>query len=54
MKHVLADYEMRAETHTGLVSYFDFYANKRPHQSLDYQTPTAVYFAEHVQTRLVI
>ena len=28
----------------GLGRYFDFYNNRRPHQSLDYRTPAEVYF----------
>jgi putative transposase len=27
----------------GLTKYFDMYNNERPHQSLDYKTPAAVY-----------
>jgi putative transposase len=29
--------------HRGLARYFDFYNDERPHQSLDYRTPAAVY-----------
>jgi putative transposase len=28
----------------GIATYFDFYNNKRRHQSLDYQTPASIYF----------
>src|SRR4051812_32570033 len=31
------------ELHRGLVRYFGFYNDERPHQSLGYLTPTAVY-----------
>ncbi|WJW66002.1 IS3 family transposase [Candidatus Chlorohelix allophototropha] len=40
----LADYANTAEATVGLGEYFDFYNNRRPHQSLDYQTPSRVYF----------
>ena len=30
-------------TYQGLRDYFPFYNRERPHQSLDYQTPAAVY-----------
>ena len=33
------------EVHKGLASYFKFYNNERPHQSLDYRTPAEVYHA---------
>jgi putative transposase len=32
------------ELYEGLREYFDFYNNVRPHQSLNYRTPAAVYF----------
>ena len=32
------------EAKAGLREYFEFYNNKRYHQSLDYQTPFEVYF----------
>ena len=32
-----------AELTLGLTEYFAFYNNERPHQSLGYQTPAAVY-----------
>jgi putative transposase len=41
----LADYSNVNEAQAGLRDYFDFYNNRRPHQSLDYQTPAKIYFA---------
>jgi putative transposase len=38
-------YESVPELHAGLVRFFDFYNHQRPHQSLGYQTPAAVYRA---------
>jgi len=37
-------YTTPRETRLGIESYFEFYNNKRLHQSLDYQTPAEVYF----------
>jgi putative transposase len=36
-------YETVPELDRGLARYFDFYNHERPHQSLDYRTPAAVY-----------
>lgn len=36
-------YESVRELHRGLARYFAFYNNERPHQSLGYRTPAAVY-----------
>jgi len=36
-------YETGEEAHRGLNSYMEFYNNERPHQSLNYQTPQAIY-----------
>jgi putative transposase len=41
----LADYQSPREVQQGLSRYFRFYNEQRPHQSLDYRTPAAVYFA---------
>jgi putative transposase len=41
----LKDYASVAELQTGLTSYFRFYNQERPHQSLAYRTPTEVHFA---------
>lgn len=38
-------YENMIEAYQGLKSYFDFYNNERIHQSLDYRTPSEVYYA---------
>lgn len=40
----LKSYRTIDEATLGLNDYFHFYNTKRPHQSLDDQTPTAVYF----------
>ena len=36
-------YEAVPELHRGLGRYFGFYNDERPHQSLGYRTPSAVY-----------
>ena len=40
----IKSYENMPEAKAGLREYFEFYNNKRYHQSLDYQTPFEVYF----------
>jgi len=40
----LSSYQNLQEAQTGLAAYFQFYNTKRGHQSLDYRTPTDVYF----------
>lgn len=40
----LKDYDTGPALYTGLTHYFSFYNQERPHQSLGYQTPTAVYY----------
>jgi putative transposase len=42
----LHDYATGAECHAGLRAYLSFYCEKRPHQSLAYRTPAAVYRGE--------
>lgn len=41
----LKDYDRPPEVEAGLTAYFRFYCHERPHQSLDYRTPAAVYEA---------
>ena len=41
----IKDYERVSELESGLTSYFRFYDEERPHQSLDYRTPGEVYRA---------
>lgn len=41
----LRAYESLAEARRGLAAYFAMFNTRRPHQSLDYRTPDAVYFA---------
>ena len=36
-------HETVREVKTALTRYFDFYNNRRPHQSLDYRTPEEMY-----------
>jgi putative transposase len=44
-EHVyLNDYTDVQTARAGLTEYLDFYNTKRPHQSLDYQTPAQAYF----------
>ena len=40
----LHDYADAGEVIAGLKRFFRFYNHERPHQSLGYQTPAAVYF----------
>jgi putative transposase len=42
----IKDYEQGKDAYDGLFGYFGFFNNERPHQSLGYRTPSAVYF-EH-------
>jgi len=48
----LNSYRTVSDAEHGLASYFDFYNNKRRHQSLGYQTPTSVYFKGRQQSLL--
>jgi len=41
----LKGYETLVEARRGLAAYFIMFNARRPHQSLDYRTPDAVYFA---------
>ena len=40
----LHDYQTPKETRTRLTAYFDFYNWRRPHQALDYSTPSELFF----------
>jgi putative transposase len=42
-------YETVPGLHRGLARYFAFYNDERPHQSLDYRTPAAVYRGTEVE-----
>ena len=42
-------YEAVPELHQGLARYFAFYNDERPHQSLGYRTPAAVYRGTRVE-----
>lgn len=45
----LKEYQKVMEAFKGLESYFGYYNWKRPHQSLDYQTPAQVYYGQQWQ-----
>ena len=45
----LKDYQTVLEARSGLKQYFQFYNHERYHQSLDYQTPVAVYRSNRSQ-----
>ena len=36
-------YTNMTDAYQGLLAYFNFYNNQRPHQSLEYQTPAEIY-----------
>jgi putative transposase len=44
----LHDYDSPREARQALSRYFEFYNHERPHQTLNYQTPAQVYFADPV------
>jgi putative transposase len=50
----LKDYEGGPEARHGLGQYFRFYNQQRPHQSLGYQTPAAVYFGMSSSPAVVV
>ena len=39
----LKDYQRVSEARSGIERWFEFYNHHRPHQSLGYRTPAAVY-----------
>jgi putative transposase len=41
----IMNYETPRELRIGITRFFDKYNHRRPHQSLDYKTPSEVYFA---------
>lgn len=43
----LHEYQTPKEVTQGLATYFDFYNNRRMHQSLDYNTPAQIYGTTH-------
>jgi len=44
-------YEAAPDARLGINEYFDFYNDERPHQSLNYQTPSEVYFLQEEVSR---
>ena len=46
----LNEFRTVAELQRGLEKYFQFYNDERLHQSLNYQTPQAIHFAEGLET----
>lgn len=42
----IQSYQNFNEAQSGLTEYFNYYNHERPHQSLDYKTPAAVYFGK--------
>ncbi len=42
----LKSYQTIEEARVGLIAYFHFYNDERPHQSLNYKTPNDVYFGD--------
>ena len=47
----LRAYDSASAVRTGLNRYFNFYNSRRPHSSLDGQTPDHVYFNSLPQTK---
>ncbi len=39
----LKDYRQMSEARSGVKQWFEFYNYRRPHQSLRYRTPAAIY-----------
>jgi len=44
-------YQTLADARIGITEYFRFYNNTRLHQSLDYKTPSSVYWSQFTTTR---
>jgi len=49
----LKDYQSVPEAKQGINDYMTFYNQERPHQSLNYETPTEVYFDTNKQGKQV-
>lgn len=47
----LKSYRDIGEARIGLANYFQLYNNERPHQSLEYRTPTEVYYGKKKSAR---
>jgi len=45
----ISDYETVPDAEEGISRYMSFYNWERPHQSLNYKTPTEVYFGDKEQ-----
>jgi len=50
----LHSYNSVKEAKTGIASYFHFYNTERIHQSLDYRTPSEVYFENRIKPRQTV
>ena len=48
----LKSYEQGVDAYNGLRTYFVFYNNERPHQSLEYKTPSVIYFGKSAKNIL--
>jgi len=49
----LNEYKSGLEAWSRLDAYFKFYNNERPHQALDYKTPSSVYLSQNVDRAVV-
>jgi len=47
----LHDYATASEARHDIGNYIDFYNQERPHQSLNYRTPTEMYFCSNNQEK---
>ena len=50
----LNDYDNVAELKSAIMKYIEFYNNQRPHQSLNYETPSEVYLEEKLPMDMCI